>query len=303
MSSFTGTAAQFSAITTVFIPEYYERPQWERSLAAIDMAYYEKYNSPEVIWHALGLDSKTSDIDFDTPDSMGHSIQHRCSSAIGVYAARQSHRDETSTQVSEEGLQIEIGKMTPTWIHKPYEDWRELLRLLINRGANIHAVTQFGRTPLMKAIGGAVDEIIDTKQRSWAQLPELANSILKDWLNVLAYAGVNLNEYGGLEKLLHNKGFVNQDLVYWPNAWDTDENIGKPPAWRLVSFSYGHSPDDWHIWGSEPTDEFAGTFWKMVERSESLDMPGAFIEDENEDENEGFGADLREDRWWCMRYE
>ena len=34
---------------------------------------------------------------------------------------------------------------------------------------------------------------------------------------------------------------------------------------RLINLQYGTRPGDWIFWLSEPTDEFAGDFWSMIE--------------------------------------
>jgi hypothetical protein len=50
---------------------------------------------------------------------------------------------------------------------------------------------------------------------------------------------------------------------------------------RLISFSYGPQPDDWKFWFADPTDCFAGIFWKEENREDDeaeYPLPGAWEE-------------------------
>lgn len=46
----------------------------------------------------------------------------------------------------------------------------------------------------------------------------------------------------------------------------------------IYGFDYGPSVEDWHLWLSNPLDEWAGEFWDMIEHPESA-MPGAWNEE------------------------
>lgn len=51
-----------------------------------------------------------------------------------------------------------------------------------------------------------------------------------------------------------------------------------PITIRLIGFSYGPSPEDWHCWYSNLRDEFASEFWEMVENGDpSVRIPGAWV--------------------------
>ena len=108
------------------------------------------------------------------------------------------------------------------------------------------------------------------------------HSLSTMWLEDLHAAGVDLLEYGRKEKEMLDDGLFNQDFEYFVLE------RGRPGkvlyrydrlVWHLISFTYGHSPSDWHLWFSEPTDEFVGDFWSMIE-SPLLSVPGAWIERE-----------------------
>lgn len=114
--------------------------------------------------------------------------------------------------------------------------------------------------------------------------PYFIEKLLRFYLFVLQVAGIDLVDYGRKEKQLHDQRAVDKTFQY--TFWPTDsrqmaiEWIGISSAeatWDLIGFTYGPSPDDWQFWGSQPTDIFAGDFWKMME-SPWERMPGAWVE-------------------------
>lgn len=46
---------------------------------------------------------------------------------------------------------------------------------------------------------------------------------------------------------------------------------------QLVEFSYVPAPEDWFLRVSEPSDEFVGEFWAMIDRR--MEMPGGWSGD------------------------
>jgi len=53
----------------------------------------------------------------------------------------------------------------------------------------------------------------------------------------------------------------------------------------MINFRYGTRPADWIFWLSEPTDQFAGDFWSLIEDQikleaeqfpTALSMPGSW---------------------------
>lgn len=52
------------------------------------------------------------------------------------------------------------------------------------------------------------------------------------------------------------------------------------PSAQILDFSYRAIADDWHFWFLEPSDDYAGTFWALVEKWEQ-DLPGAWVQDED----------------------
>lgn len=87
-------------------------------------------------------------------------------------------------------------------------------------------------------------------------------------------AGVDLLQFGREEASLLSKGLVDQDIIFLHShdPWDM-------VTVRLIGFSYGPKPEDWHCWFSDYRDEYAGEFWDMVENAEpELRLPGAWVD-------------------------
>jgi hypothetical protein len=80
-----------------------------------------------------------------------------------------------------------------------------------------------------------------------------------------------LKNFGQIEERLFNSGYVDKDFhLGWKNSGDP----------RLINFSYGSSPDDWHLWISESSDSFVGDFSRLIKWQEEV-MPGAWPEDKH----------------------
>jgi hypothetical protein len=95
------------------------------------------------------------------------------------------------------------------------------------------------------------------------------------YITALYNSGVNLEEYGVRESMTWEPLEFHEGLIGVPRDYDyCDYYFGRR---RLLSFNYGPYPEDWRIWENEPTDEFAGDFWLMIDRKEEV-MPGTWIE-------------------------
>jgi hypothetical protein len=104
------------------------------------------------------------------------------------------------------------------------------------------------------------------------------------FLQQIAGAGVDLIEYGQTESRLHRKHQVKM-------RWGVFGGILYSPArgkrvftLRLISFTYGPSPEDWQFWFTEAMDISFLEFWQMVEHPER-EMPGAWNEYDYYDDN------------------
>jgi hypothetical protein len=74
--------------------------------------------------------------------------------------------------------------------------------------------------------------------------------VLRTWLQDLKDAGVDLGEYGKREFALR----LSYDLKI--HCYGT----------QMGFTSYGPAVEDWVFYAQEPTDRFAGIFWKLVEK-------------------------------------
>ena len=94
------------------------------------------------------------------------------------------------------------------------------------------------------------------------------DAAVKMWLGDLQTTGLDLKIFGQTEESLFNSGYSDKTLSYkWVYGW-----------LRLINFTYGSSPDDWHLWISVSTDYLVGEFWCLVKRQEEV-MPGAWPDD------------------------
>ena len=166
------------------------------------------------------------------------------------------------------------------------EDWHVFLKHLVNAGADIHLKCTANRTPMMLAASIPAHiflrDFSDKYVRVELGFDTIAMIVVRAWLKALLAAGVDLQRYGKAEKDLHLRGEVNRcfSSSYWLPGKGFELSEYKPEiTWRLISFTYGPSPQDWQFWFSEPTDKFAGQFWNMIEHPELI-MPGAWVNDE-----------------------
>ncbi|KAG6364222.1 hypothetical protein INS49_005820 [Diaporthe citri] len=104
--------------------------------------------------------------------------------------------------------------------------------------------------------------------------------------------GIDLNLYGANEKehFQHRfEGYPSDGMTYdyfSPEAYKIGcDNLGlyrRHLHWvRLINFHYGRLPTDWKFWWSEPSDEFAGDFWLLLESGTQeaiMSVPGAWVD-------------------------
>jgi hypothetical protein len=166
--------------------------------------------------------------------------------------------------------------------------WKSIVQELVVGGADLHATfstfqfvhgTLFERsklysqvTPLSSMFAGFFSESHLSGYRKLD--PGKAMSF---YITTLYDSGVNLKEYGVREYLTWEplecqKGWTGGPGYYY--SYFSYYYFGRR---RLLGFSYGPTPGDWKVWENEPSDEFVGDFWSMVERKEEV-MPGTWIE-------------------------
>lgn len=97
--------------------------------------------------------------------------------------------------------------------------------------------------------------------------------VLVVWLEVVKLAGIDLDVYGRCEHELFITSTRRFNIIY--NPW---EIWGLPfSELYLIGFKFGPEPKDWDFYWAEPTDEFAGDFWDMVENPPPH-IPGSWVD-------------------------
>jgi hypothetical protein len=166
--------------------------------------------------------------------------------------------------------------------------WGSIIQELVAGGADLHANSpifylryiikyfsdgkEYDRaTPLVSMFASALSVWIIR----WAYPRTDLGKAMTIYITALYNSGVNLEEYGVRESMTWKPLEFHEGLVEAPRDYDySDYYFGRR---RLLSFNYGPYPEDWRIWENEPTDEFAGDFWLMIDRKEEV-MPGTWIE-------------------------
>ncbi|KAH8887900.1 hypothetical protein GQ53DRAFT_272027 [Thozetella sp. PMI_491] len=120
-----------------------------------------------------------------------------------------------------------------------------------------------------------------------AQRERQAQVLLRQWLQILKEGGVDLDKYGRRENaILHD---VKRSTARWVvvfqsvarpyNRFSMSYIGGHRQFWYLIGFTFGPNMEDWIIWWNEPTDEFAGDFWKLVENPPQR-VPGEWYDED-----------------------
>ncbi|KAG8165490.1 hypothetical protein KVR01_004042 [Diaporthe batatas] len=118
------------------------------------------------------------------------------------------------------------------------------------------------------------------------------------WLEDLHKSGIDLVEYGRNEGYLwylyqgqERKWEGSQIPLVIPSVnahsgptgpvLEVEDKYRLVRSLRLIRFQYGELPKDWKFWWNEPSDEFAGDFWRLVEidsTTANMRVPGAWID-------------------------
>lgn len=110
--------------------------------------------------------------------------------------------------------------------------------------------------------------------------------ILQFWVNMLKSAGIDLLEYGRLEKRFHKTERADKFLGFLSRSWPTlsendydDEAVFTGARRYLVAgFTYGRLPEHWKLWITCENYEYAGDFWRMIEDQATF-IPGSWVSD------------------------
>lgn len=278
--SFTGPPEAITLMQGQMYPPFLERSLSERVCFALSLSHKLDFLLiPDALRTAIGHGSI---------DPSAFLIQHDDGHTLLTWIA--------------EGLAMCIARKATAHL----ADWRALLAECVNAGADLHSIytnwRYYWHKPLLHSpLLRFTDMFLE--QDTWADI----EAVIRLWVKELSNAGVDLLQYGRQEKRLHKDGSVTK-VVLLPisrisirstRKW-TKLNPERFGCVRLISFSYGASPQDWHVWYSDPRDEFSGEFWRMVEHSQrqcsKSQIPGSWINDDlDEDCDDDSDEDTQEE--------
>jgi hypothetical protein len=255
LSGFHGTAEEFTFFQRECCPTYYQMPQSTRVAVAARCAsgYWDTYDMPELVRSVIGkgpLSADSLQVECLSEGGQEITLVHSIARKIGASLARLHHGEKWERDVKDKQRLL-------------YEAWNIFFCDFVAANIDIHHVV--GRkTPFSAFLSGYF---------RWCDHVEVApsacNTALRIWLTDLKSVGVDLEDFGRAEKDLYNSRAIGKD--YHVCSWVGGNH-------RLINFTYGTSPHDWHLWISEKSDLFAGEFWDMIQREEEV-MPGAWPDD------------------------
>ncbi|KAI0444950.1 hypothetical protein F4803DRAFT_208952 [Xylaria telfairii] len=167
-----------------------------------------------------------------------------------------------------------------------WEEWFASAKTAIKQTPDIHITQsicmcwlenkQF--TALTRLLFHALNFTAHRRSAQWWECHFLGT--LRVWLRTLKKEGVDLVCYGRRELEILREEDTYRD---WEVAVSYPRRQTKPylyygASFRLISFDYGPSPEDWVVYLSEPTDLFAGEFWRMIDNPQR-NIPGSWVGD------------------------
>jgi hypothetical protein len=284
LGGFHGFRAGLRYLQQQVFPPYFETRLEERFKIAYNVARQGWDNGPELLRMTVSAGRITNDI-ATYVDVFGNNLLHLMSVRIA-----QSYFSYDLDGFSDE---------EPDY-HRPdaansINGWHRLAREAITAGADVSAINKNNSTVLQSLLTSFGNYwLFPPTFGFWRYLMSLLNS----WLIDLESCEIDLSSYGKEEWEHHLLYRVEFDI-------DLDTERSTPKV-RLINFSYGCRPEDWIFWFSEPTDEFAGDFWGMIENgpTESSDKelddqisstPGAWNSDDDDDKYDDDSTDEDED--------
>ncbi|TGO48427.1 hypothetical protein BCON_0240g00060 [Botryotinia convoluta] len=146
-----------------------------------------------------------------------------------------------------------------------HQPWEELLRELIAAQIPLHETGHRRLTLLQRILSDSVFQTgINHSERQ-----------IFDWAKILQASGIDLEQYG------NKKRSIFQRVDTW-NFGGSEKSVitYELGLSSLVGFNYDSCVEDWNFWFSEPTDQFAGDFWSLIEDPPLMNfVPGAWIDE------------------------
>ena len=258
---YRGPVPAFSVLLKHMDTNIAELPMDLRCELAIELARHARFNSPELFILALHCDPIS-------PPAIYYQNEHRTTllhavgGALGILWKYNNTKSAYWTDI----------KDREKWI----SDWKSILQALVAGGADLHVTCQVSWLGL--GYIQATPLLFMFLLRDHCTREELVQINLQYsmnlWISALSDSGVDLTKYGQRERLIWNSADILKCRHDDPRDPFSDYYFGQR---RLISFDYGPSPKNWKLWENEPTDEFAGDFWLMLDRKEEI-MPGTWID-------------------------
>lgn len=167
-------------------------------------------------------------------------------------------------------------------------EWHTLTRDIVANAVDTGIQHQYGlslssamgswsRTPLLTLISESLTaqgphhsplSQASTRPTQSAAIISACEKTIFAWLADLYEGGVDLLKYGMNETdYIRNVGRTLEEVKYNYLPCLVSHNRRLPVFFqlRLIGFQYGKLPSDWKFWWTEPSDQFVGDFWFLVE--------------------------------------
>lgn len=281
LSGFEGTVDEFARLKSSIWPHdcfYHPDFSQQRMQFAVSIAC-AKTNAtvaPSMLRSVLELDSVRSQrtLDFRTCNGFGRTIFHGLADKIVTSAGTQNSADwhrltcDILTHVTD--TKVLTQDSAPTYPYGYYKIGR--------------------RTALMSLIS---ESIYTGPQhcRQGLKRPNVfiafCEKLVLAWLENLYRSGIDLDEYGSNEKCYQLSDTTDNPFIlpsvfsHWIGRTGIHDDYCLVYSLRLINFQYGRLPTDWKFWWNEPSDEFAGDFWHIVELERTravMSVPGAWVD-------------------------
>lgn len=245
----------------------------DRIRVAINQVRNAKENSPDLFLVALGASSiAQASITTQGAGEFGETLLHAAAGALG--------------QLTCSGMKWVNAQRVESFI----SEWKSIICDLVATGTALHATCSVGslgdRLIKCAKADSHITPLILMLAAPFLNSPRFhgsggnPNKALHIWVSTLFNLGVDLKNYGKAESL---RWFNLEDSMHWEyneyttsgiREYHSDYYFGRI---RLLGFNYDALPENWRVWQNEPTDEFAGEFWSMLEKKVQV-MPGTWVQ-------------------------